>query len=228
MAGARTGLSAPVALLGAQVCFTGRAEGDLRPVAPSGAARLSALAGRPVSWLRQVHGSGVVVVDGDQPVEGQDGDALVTASPHVVLAVLTADCAPIALSSPEGVVAAVHAGWGGLVDGVVERAVEVMRELGASRVEAGLGPCIHPGCYEFGAADLDRVAAVLGPSARAVTGSGAPALDLPAAVRAALAAAGAGLAWDTGTCTACVADALYSHRARRDPERQAMLVWKHA
>jgi YfiH family protein len=192
-------------------------------VPPTGATRLSELAGRPVSWLRQVHGSRMVVV-GDEPVQGEDGDALVTTSPHAVLAVLTADCAPVALGSPEGVVAAVHAGWAGLVDGVIERAVDAMRSLGASRVEAALGPCIHPGCYRFGDADLDRVAEVLGPRVRAETAEGAPALDLPAGVRVALGRAGASLAWEAGSCTSCEVDRLYSHRARGDTERQAMLV----
>lgn len=177
--------------------------------------------------MRQVHGSRVVVVDGKEPVQGEEGDALVTTSPHAALAVLTADCAPVALTSPEGVVAAVHAGWAGLVEGVVARAIDTMRALGATGVEAALGPCIHPGCYEFAAADLERVAGTLGPSVRAVTASGAPALDLPAAVRAALNGAGATLVWDAGTCTACQAGTQYSHRARRDMERQAMLVWKH-
>ncbi len=200
----------------------------MRPGRSAGAARLSALAGRPVSWLRQVHGETVVVVDGAGAVEGGEGDALVTSSPDAVLAVLVADCAPIALASSEGVVAAVHAGWSGLVAGVVDRAVDAMRDLGASGIEAALGPCIHPGCYEFAAADLDRAAAALGPSVRGETTAGAPALDLPAGVRAALARAGAELVWEAGTCTACAAGTHYSHRARRDPERQAMLVWKHA
>lgn len=214
-------------LRGARVCFTGRAEGDLRPSPGTGAGRLSDVAGRPVSWVRQVHGSRVVVVEGTEPVQGEEGDALVTTSPHATLAVLTADCAPVALTSPEGVVAAVHAGWAGLMDGVVERAVDTMRALGATGVEAALGPCIHPGCYEFAAAGLDRVAGRLGPVVRAVTATGAPALDLPAAVSAALHGAGATLVWDAGRCTACDAGTLYSHRARRDGERQAMLVWKH-
>ena len=52
--------------------------------------------------------------------------------------------------------AAVHAGWAGLVAGVIGRAVEAMGVLGATRIEGALGPCIHAGCYEFGAADLER------------------------------------------------------------------------
>lgn len=224
--GPPTGLAAPVSLLGARVHFTGRDEGDLRPARESTASQLAAIAGRPVSWLRQVHGSRVVVVDGPVPVTGMEGDALVTARPDAALAVFTADCAPVALASPEGVVAAVHAGWAGLVAGVVDRSVEVMRDLGATRVEAALGPCIHAGCYEFGADDLDRAGASLGPAVRASTAEGRPAFDLPAAVGAALARAGADLVFDASVCTACSTAGLYSHRARADAGRQAMVVWR--
>lgn len=228
MAQAVTRLGAGGVLLGARVRWTGRADGDLRPGEPAAAGRLAALCGGPVSWVRQVHGDGVVVVDGARCVEGEEGDALVTAVPGVCLAVLTADCAPVALASPEGVVGAVHAGWAGVVAGVVERAVEAMRGLGAGEVQAALGPCIRPECYEFGEGGLDRVAQVLGAGVRAVTASGAPALDLPAAVRAALARAGADLVADEGVCTACAADRHFSHRARGEPGRQAMLVWRAA
>ena len=216
------------ALLGARVRWTGRADGDLRPRPPHDEARLRALAGRPVSWLRQVHGAGVVVVEGAVPVEGAEGDALVTASPGMALAILTADCAPVALASPEGVVAAVHAGWAGLAAGVVARAVEAMRRLGASTVDAALGPCIHAECYEFGPSELDRLAEVLGDGVRGRTAAGRPALDLTAAVAAALDGAGAALVADEGVCTACAADQCFSHRARAETERQAMLAWRAA
>lgn len=215
-------------LPGARVRWTGRAEGDLRPTEPASAGRLAAVAGGPVSWLRQVHGDRVVVVDGPAPVEGEEGDALVSAGPGGALAVLTADCAPVALASPEGVVGAVHAGWAGVAAGVVESAVASMRWLGATRVSAALGPCIRAGCYEFGGADLDRLARRLGPGVRSVTAGGAPALDLPAAVRGALARAGAELVADAGVCTACAADRHFSHRARAEPQRQALIVWSGA
>ena len=214
-------------LFGAHVCFTGRPEGDLRPQVAGGPERLAAVAGRPVSWLRQVHGGRVLEV-GATAVAGEEADALVTVAPGAALAVLTADCAPVALSSPEGVVGAVHAGWAGLVAGVVEHAVAAMRGLGAGRVEAALGPCIHAECYEFGAGDLDVVAAALGPEVRATTAGGTPALDLQAAVAAAVARSGASLVADVGVCTACAADRCFSHRARREVERQAMVVWREA
>ncbi|MGQ0520584.1 MAG: polyphenol oxidase family protein [Actinomycetota bacterium] len=214
-------------LLGAQVRWTGRADGDLRPPAPGSPAGpvLDGLAGRPVSWVRQVHGRRVLVA-GDEPVLGEEADALVTASSRAALAVLTADCAPVALASPEGVVGAVHAGWAGVLAGVVGAAVDAMRALGATRVEAALGPCIRAGCYEFGRADLDLLVAALGPSVEGVTAAGRPALDLPGAVKAALAGAGAALVLDTGACTACGAGRHFSYRARGDTQRQAMVVWR--
>ena len=181
---------------------------------------------RPVSWVRQVHGDGVVVVEGPGHGCGEEGDALVTAHSEAALAIFTADCAPVALASPEGVVGAAHAGWSGVVGGVIERAVDAMRSLGASRVEAALGPCIHAECYEFGAGPLERVVAALDGAVRATTGAGAPALDLPAAVAVALRRAGAHLVHDENVCTACAADRYFSHRARGERQRQAMVVWR--
>lgn len=218
----------PLGLLGARVRWTGRAEGDLRPSGAAGPLRWPALVDRPVAWLRQVHGRHVAVVDGSRPVAGAAGDALVTASPAVAVAVFTADCAPLALGSPEGVVAAVHAGWAGLVAGVVEEAVATMRRLGAGRVVAALGPCIRAECYAFADDDLDRVAARLGPGVRAVTAAGTPALDLAAGVAAALDGAGAELVHDEAVCTACAGDTCFSHRARGEVERQAMVVWRES
>jgi YfiH family protein len=217
----------------AEVRWTGRAEGDLghggvwvaaEVVEPEVAARRRAVLDRPWSWLHQVHGPRVIVVAEPGDGAGEDADAAVTTHPGAALCILTADCAPVALASAEGVIGAVHAGWRGLEADVVGATVRAMRELGATEVVAALGPCIHPGCYEFGPADLDAVAARLGDVVRGRTDAGQPALDLPAAVRAALAAAGASLVYDAAECTAC-SDRSFSHRARGDVERQAMLVW---
>jgi hypothetical protein len=190
--------------------------------------------------MRQVHGSTVleVPIPGEQEPKGLEqsvgstvravaageGDALVTAAASTGLVVLTADCASIALGSPEGVVAAVHAGWRGLVAGVVEQAVEAMRYLGATDVVGALGPCIHPGCYEFSDRDLDRVTDRFGEQVRGETEAGRPALDVPAVVSAALAAAGARQHAGVDACTGC-GSGYFSHRARGDLGRQAMVVW---
>lgn len=154
---------------------------------------------------------------------GADADAAVTAVPGCVLAVRTADCAPIVIAGTESV-AVVHAGWRGLLAGVVESAVHAQRTLGDEPVAAHLGPCIRPGCYEFGTADLDDVAAVLGPSVRATTGWGTPALDLPAAASIALERAGVPIVHDDSGCTACD-DRWFSHRARGDTARFATTAW---
>lgn len=152
------------------------------------------------------------------------GDVLVSDAAAHSLSVLTADCAPVALGSGEGVFAAVHAGWRGLRDGVVEAAVAAMRTMGATRVVGALGPCIHPGCYQFAEDDLDDLVAHFGERVRGRTSAGRPALDIPAAVSVALAAAGAEEAPGVDACTAC-AGPYFSHRARQDSGRQALVVW---
>ena len=188
-----------------------------------------------VAWATQIHGPGVVEVGrrsgGPDPAivcrHLGEYDALVSASPGSALCVLTADCAPIALASPEGVCAAVHAGWRGLVAGVVATAVDAMRRLGATDVTAALGPCIHAPCYEFSPADLDMAASALGPGVRSTTTDGRPALDLVAGVGSAVATAGARLVAGHDACTAC-GSGQFSHRARADVGRQALLVWSTA
>lgn len=217
---------------GASARFTSRADGDMGhggdyayEVAPEVASRRRAVLDLPWTWLRQVHGNAVVRVAAPGGSAGATADAAVTAEPGCALAVLTADCAPVVLASAEGVLGAAHAGWAGLTAGVLERTVEAMGDLGAARVRAVIGPCIRYECYEFGEADLDRIAQRLGPEVRARDGSGAAALDLVAGVRSALQRAGVDDVDDLGSCTACSPD-WYSWRARRERERQVAVVWR--
>ncbi len=175
--------------------------------------------------LRQVHGDRVVTVASPGDKAGERADAAVTACQGAALTVLTADCAPVAFASPEGIAGVAHAGWRGLTAGVIGSTVEAMRALGASRVEAVVGPCIGPECYAFGPDDLDTVASRLGPAVRAVDRTGRPALDLAAGVAVALEQAGAHVVAVTRTCTGCSAEH-WSWRARRDTARQGMVVWR--
>ncbi|MGH9155007.1 MAG: polyphenol oxidase family protein [Acidimicrobiales bacterium] len=215
---------------GTFVGWTGRADGDLRPPADAvAAAALEHLVGRPVAWARQVHGGDVAVVERAGPAG--PADALVTSSTGVAVAVFTADCAPVALSggdgsAPDQLVAAVHAGWRGLVAGVVEATVGVLRNRGATAIVAALGPCIHGECYAFGRRELELVVGRFGADVASTTADGRPALDLPAAVRISLERAGAVLRHEDATCTACAALSCFSHRARSDSGRQAMAVWR--
>jgi len=194
-------------------------------VAPDVEARRRAVRDAAWTWLRQVHGDTVITVTKPGDGAGSKADASVSTAEQATLAVLTADCAPVALVSPDGVIAAVHAGWRGLTGGVLQRAVAAARELGATDLRAVLGPCIHPECYEFGAGDLDTVAASLGDTVRASTKQGRPALDVPTAVAAALKQAGVTQLDDVDVCTACSND-YFSWRARQELARQAMVVWR--
>ncbi len=181
---------------------------------------------RSWSWVRQVHGAAVAVADRPGGGAGTVADALVSARADTALAVLTADCAPVALASPEGVLAAAHGGWRGLLAGVIERTVEAMSGLGATHIVAAVGPCVRAECYEFGVEDLDQVAARLGRSVRSVTADGKPALDLVAAVAATLQRAGVSdVDLTSAACTACCPD-YFSHRARGEAQRQALVVWR--
>ena len=211
----------------AGVRFTSAADGDLAVGQPAELLdeRRRDVVPLPWTWLRQEHGRRVVSVGAPGAAAGTHADAAVTAVPGAALAVHTADCPPVALIADEGVVAAVHAGWRGLAAGVVEAAVDAMRRAGAVRVRAVIGPCIHPCCYEFGAADLDRVAVRYGDGVRATTSGGRPALDMPTAVASALQTAGAEIMRTSPACTGCSVPAMFSHRARGDTARHAMVVW---
>jgi polyphenol oxidase len=210
--------------------FSLRSDGDLsaRSCDPDLlTVRRRRLVDHPWVGLHQVHGSDVVIAGGvpDEGSETPQADAMVTAATGLVVSVNTADCAPVALVSGEGVIGVVHAGWRGLVAGVVEAAAATMRDLGAGGIEARLGPCIHPECYEFGEGDLAAVVARYGPGVAGVTAEGRTALDLPYAVAAALGRAEVTLVDVDDRCTACDPDAFFSHRARADSGRHALAVW---
>jgi polyphenol oxidase len=206
------------------VAGTDAAEGDQRPPSACSPALWDAVGERPWSWLRQQHGSRVLAVSSAGDHAGDEGDGLVTASPHSLLVAFGADCALIALASPEGHAGVVHAGWRGLLAGVVGEGVQAMRSLGASRVLAWRSACIHAECYEFEGCELDIASEHLGPTVRAETTDGRPAFDLPAAVRVSLERAGAVLVGEHPSCTAC-ADGWFSWRARRETSRMALAVW---
>jgi YfiH family protein len=100
-------------------------------------------------WLRQVHGT-QVVTHSLAAGEELEADGLVSSSPGQVCAVLTADCLPVLLCNRSGSrVAAAHAGWRGLAQGVLQATVRQMKEA-PGEIMAWLGPAIGPGVYEVG------------------------------------------------------------------------------
>lgn len=174
--------------------------------------------------LRQVHSALALPVTAPfQPGDEPEADALVTATPGLVLAVVTADCAPVLLAdSVAGVVGAAHAGWRGAFGGVLEATVGAMERLGADRgrIRAAIGPTIAQASYEVDAAFRQRLlddapanTAFFAPGARADHFQ----FDLPAYVRARLEAAGVGRVRDTALDT--YADSARFHSFRRATHR---------
>ena len=110
----------------------------------------------------QVHSPDVVTVTAawDDAAAGRPvADAVVTATPGIVLGIVTADCAPVLLADAQaGVIGAAHAGWRGAVDGVLENTLAAMEALGArrGRIAAVLGPTIAQASYEVDPPFRDR------------------------------------------------------------------------
>lgn len=98
-------------------------------------------------WLNQTHSTRCVNVDEDQC---READASVTRNPHQVLAIMTADCLPILLCNQEGTeIAAIHAGWRGLVNGIIEQTLRSLKSK-PQELLAWIGPSICQACYETG------------------------------------------------------------------------------
>ena len=192
---------------------------DPEAVAANRAEVASYVGGDQLALVRQVHGRDVAVLD-DVPASPPDADAIVTRQPGLAIAVQVADCVPILMCDPRGgAVAAVHAGWRGLVADVVSATLEVMAPQGP--VTAWVGPAICAGCYEVGPEVIDAVAHVA-PSAVAVTRAGTPAVDVRAGVEAQLARHGVSTHL-VGGCTFENPD-LYSYRRDGVTGRQAGVI----
>lgn len=183
------------------------------------------LPGEP-RWLRQVHGTRVVVEPG---LDSPEGDAAVTATPGRVLAILTADCLPVLLCAADGSeVAAAHAGWRGLAAGVLEATVRMMRTP-PDQLRAWLGPAAGPAAYEVGedvhAAFVEADAAAA--SAFSPTRPGHWHVDLYALARQRLARAGLapGAVSGGGLCTISDPERFFSWRRDRATGRMASLAW---
>ncbi|SMC61540.1 conserved hypothetical protein [Rhizobium sp. RU36D] len=170
-----------------------------------------------LATVHQVHSPDVVVVTADNVAERPAADAMVTATPGIILGVLAADCGPILFADPEaGVVGAAHAGWKGALYGVLENTIEAMIALGARRenIRATLGPSISSANYEVGPEYVARFIdhdpsyqSFFTPSAK----PGHAMFDLPALTLKRLSAAGV-TATSLGLCTYADPKRFYSYR----------------
>ncbi|MGL5012612.1 MAG: peptidoglycan editing factor PgeF, partial [Paracoccaceae bacterium] len=166
--------------------------------------------------VHQVHSADVVRITG--PVDPRPHvDAMVTATPGLLLGILTADCQPVLFHDANaGVIGAAHAGWRGTKEGVLQATVAAMEELGARRgdIHAAIGPTISQAAYEVGPEFLQGFLDDDPANARYFAGgNGTHAqFDLPAFGLAQLRAAGVGQVSWTGHCTYRDAERFFSFR----------------
>lgn len=179
------------------------------------------LTGGRLAAPHQVHSPDVVTVieAWDDAAEGRPvADAVVTATPGIVLGIVTADCGPILFADREaGVIGAAHAGWRGAVDGVLEHTIAAMEALGArrGRIAAVLGPTIAQPSFEVDAPFRARFTPEAEPFfAPAAERDGAARwqFDLPGFIMARLAQAGLDKIADIGRDTFYHLARYHSHR----------------
>jgi polyphenol oxidase len=176
-------------------------------------------------WLEQVHGTDVVRHADAAP--GVRADAAVAFEPGRVCAVMTADCLPVVLADRGGTrVAAAHAGWRGLVNGVLEATVATLGGR-ASDLHAWLGPAIGPEAFEVGAEVREAFVARLPGSEDCFVPNdrGRYLADLYRLARRVLEAAGVGEVHGGLWCTHRDSDRFFSFRRDGVTGRMATLAW---
>lgn len=218
--------------------------------------RLAGLLPAAPLWLQQVHGTNVVDADVDtQQGVGADaksvadttaaatasapdasvqhvpcGDAAITRTPGKVLAIMTADCLPVLLAACDGsVLGMAHAGWRGLVAGVLESTVKAMRsQHGDAPLRAWIGPAIGPAAFEVGD-DVRDAFLTNDPGASACFQPTAAVhkwmADLPELARRRLQQAGVQDVTLSGHCTVTDAGHFFSYRRDGQTGRFATLAW---
>lgn len=175
-------------------------------------------------WLNQTH-STVIADVADSTSEVLDADGCFTSSPQVICSAMTADCLPVLLTNTLGTqVAAVHAGWRGLANGIVENALGLF----SGEVMAWLGPAIGSAVFEVGEDVLQAFVdfdpqAQLAFTPRDVEGKWLADMSMLATQR--LNKAGVSQVFDSGLCTLQNSDDFYSYRRDGITGRQATFIW---
>jgi YfiH family protein len=184
-------------------------------------------------WLEQVHGNRAVQALKNESL--QQADASYTTETGIVCAIMTADCLPLLVCSTDGSrVAAIHAGWRGLLAGVIGNTLSVMQSSSLSKGRdeqdflVWLGPAIGPDCFEVGAevreAFLDKAEAF--ETAFKQQNNGQWLADIYRLARIDLAMLGLDKVYGGGFCTVTDHERFYSYRRDKETGRMATLIWR--
>lgn len=206
---------------------------DLDRVAANRSRACEALAISHFACGRQVHGANLERVGLERadagfmdPSSAFDAtDALITSDAGIALAILTADCFPLALADPRhGTVMVVHAGWRGIAAGIIGRAVAAFDD--PRSVKAAVGPGIGVDHYEV--AENVAAAVTAGAETDAVvrTNGGRVHLDLGATVERSLRGRGVRHIETAEVCTACEEERFFSYRRDSVTGRQALIAMR--
>ena len=195
---------------------------------------------REIYWLNQVHSTEPIIVPRNAEVdvpECAEADASISRRSGVASAVLTADCLPVLLCCRAGVVvAAAHAGWRGLCNGILLETIGHMVSP-SQQILAWLGPAISAAHFEVGAEVRDAfLRYFVGPSQRDIESAFSPSLnaddgrpkyfaDLYALARMQLKSLGVSAIYGGDYCTYGDAEHFFSYRREAHCGRQASLIW---
>ena len=193
------------------------------------------LPGGELTTVHQIHSALCVEARQAWPHDARPhADAMVTATPGLLLGILTADCAPVLFADRRGeIVGAAHAGWRGALAGVTDATIAAMEALGARRehIAAAVGPCIAQASYEVDEAFRARFLDEDADNARffAPGRAGKPHFDLAGYVTHRLVGAGVGTVATLGLDTYAGADRFFSfrratHAGEPDYGRQLSLI----
>ena len=188
---------------------------------------LQHLAGCWPAWLEQVHGIEVVEAN---PRAVARADASFSHTPGVACAIMTADCLPVLFCDREGTrVAAAHAGWRSLCDGVLEATLDkAFAGIAAQDVLVWLGPAIGPQAFEVGPEVREAFLAAHAGCAEAFVPSQKPGhflCDMYRIARIRLASRGVTAVYGGGLCTFSDPQRFYSFRRDQVTGRMASLIW---
>ncbi|MCG8612464.1 MAG: peptidoglycan editing factor PgeF [Pseudomonadales bacterium] len=214
--------------------------GDNERAVAQNRTRLSVLSGLPskrVRWLSQVHSDRVLeyraIADAGPEKAAEEADGAVTSCLNLACVVMTADCLPVLLCNQQGTrVAAVHAGWRGLLAGILENAVRCFDS--GDQLLAWLGPAIGPNCFEVGPAVFDpftqqsaaaRSAFTAIESSAKAQGERKWLADIYTLARIRLNQTGVFDVYGGDFCTVTEADRFFSFRRDGVTGRMASMIW---